>query len=518
MIASLIKKNVDRFTSRNVWFVCLVFSLYSIHLKGEAASKNISYWEYFILSLTDHYYILYFMILSFLFLIFNIFRQNEETVWIRSGTYFKYFISNIISLLVISTIFVFFHVLITSIFGFGLSLENTYTDISMDERFTIKLFVPYFSNPFFASVSIILYMISGFTFLGVIFLFFKQFFNEILVIVSLVFLYILMLLSIRSDLDLTYPYIFFNDYIILHHAFVVLESQHYRLFIVELLAISIILIVIKKYWSRKIYLHLKKPALNFFDKWTLSVLLSRKNLIFIISLSLFTVLTTVLRSNNITTFFDLLFFQFSGHGTGYFYYLDFLRMIVYNGVPLYFLCYFLEKESTERSSLILIRIRHKTFWLMSLIRSALIFISIYVITTIVVTLSISLISGLSFDGYDYVLKDLKIGNVNPLLSVFIMLSTKILELFVCFLCIFLLYCYTKTITFGFLAIGFTYVLCIFNTPIVKYLPFGMSSLTRIQEFIGKSGVPYLISITVLLTSCLVIYTIIRNGAFQRIYK
>lgn len=71
MIRSLVLLNIDKFITNKIWFVSIVFSLFSFHYKKIAYSLNLSFWEFFINVMTDQYYILYFMIifLSFLFLV-----------------------------------------------------------------------------------------------------------------------------------------------------------------------------------------------------------------------------------------------------------------------------------------------------------------------------------------------------------------------------------------------------------------------------------------------------------------
>ena len=518
MMTNLIKANIDKFITSKILIICLVFSLYSINLKKEAHTLQISYWEYVIYALTDHYYILYFMIISFIFIIFNIFKQTDEIIWIRTRSYIKFFMSQIVSLIVISSVYVLLHVIVTLTMGIGLSFNNQYTSIIADERFTIRGFSHYYSTPFSASCLIVIYMILGFSFLGILFLFLKQFLHEIVVIISIITLYMFMLLSIRSDLDLDFPYLFLNNYIILHHSFVVLGDAYYFLPILELITIFFIVILIKRYWN--INFSFSKYFSNFFDKWNLSLLFSRNNVIIIITLTLFTILTTIF-SHDTLTFLDVLFIQFNGHGVGYLNYLDFLQLIIYNGIPVYLLCYFLEKENTERSSLLMIRIRDKKSWLASILRTSLIFIVGYVTITIFITIIISFISGLSFDGFEYntnLFKNTGVGAISPSHLIMIILSTKSLELFVCFLSIFLLYCFTNTTLPGFLLISLAYFLCLIDLPMVKFNPFGMSSLIRLEEFIGETGLSYSLSTTILFILSVLLYTSIRSGSYKRIFK
>ncbi|WP_227395972.1 hypothetical protein [Jeotgalibacillus aurantiacus] len=508
----MIKRNLDEFFYSKIWMlviVCIVYTFYSVQIKSVAISFNIDYWEYFLLSMSDQYYTIYFMMLSFLLMIFYVFKKSEEIVWIRAGTYFRFFVSNILSVASISAAFVAVHVLITLVMGLGLSVNNTYTVLPDDSRFTFSLFASYFDTPFLAAMGTVIYLIFGLTFLGVLFLFLKQYFKDIQVILILIVVFISVLLSLRSDLDQTFPYLFFNNFLILHHATSLLDHQYYRFFIVGSLSSMIGMWIIKNYWNKTIDGRLSKFRLRFMDKWNLSMLLSRKNVTFIILLLVFTPIATLLKGNDITTFYGLLYSQFAGHGTGYFFYLNFLQMIIFNGIPLYILCYFIESEGIKRSYLLLIRMKYKKSWVESLVRSGSLFIALYVTFTIGIILITSLIFGLSFAVDD---------GVSILGSSLMIVTLKIAELIFCFLCIFLLYCYTKSVIFSFLSVIFSYLLCVFTGAIIRYLPFGMSSLERIREFSGSGDLSFFTSFIILSLGCLILYQVIKKNALYRIYQ
>lgn len=515
MIKSIVKVNLDKFTSNKLIVVALVFIIYSIQIKKTALSQSVSYWEYFILTLGDHYYSLFFLILSFIFLIFNVFKEDSELVWIRSDSYLRYFLSNIFSMLCISGTIVMLHVLIAAIMGYGLSLDNNFTGISNDQRHIINYFTPYFSSPIEASLGIIFYMIFGLTFLGIVFLFLKHFFKNIVVVFCLAIIYVLTVLSIKSDVDLLLPYIFINNYIILHHSFVVLEEKFYHLLIAGGIVISCIVLMIKNYWNYSIS-NFKKTSL-FFDKWNLNNLLSYKNLVLLTSLITFMSLSTTLKVNEEITFIDLILLQFYGHGTSYFYYLDFLKMVVYNGVPIYLLCYFIERESVQKSSLLLIRLEYKKVWLHSLMRSSFIYLLSYVGVTIIFLLMLSLFLGLPLNGVDYIQETYNIYNVNSYSVIFITIALKVLELFFYFLSILFLYSLSKNMTLSFLSISFGYMLCVLNITVVKYIPFGISSLSRIKEYFGD-GLSYSTSLVLLTLSCTIMFSVIRKITYLKIFE
>jgi hypothetical protein len=518
MISLIIKNNVEKFFTKKIWFIALIFSIYSVYLKGQVSSLNITYWEFLIYVMTDHYYFLYFLVVIYIFLLFNSLMQNEELIWIRSGTFIKYFTSQVFSVLVISMLFVFLHLLIAAVIGVGLRVENTYTYLAFDvDQFVVGKFKEYYSTPLLATSMVLIYMISGLTFLGTIFLFLKQFLSTRYVILGLVFLYFLMVLSIRSEFDSLIPFVFLNNYIVLHHAFFVLDHYYFVFFLIEMGLIGLMCIIVKKYWYKKFTINVNNRTRKL-DLWNISMLFTKGNMTIIIVLSFLSILSILFTYDGIT-YHDLLIFQFYGHGTGYFDLMDFIRLIVYNGIPLYLLSHFLEKESIDRSSLMTIRLEHKITWLLSIMRSAVVFILIYVFITLSITVIISWILGLPFSEFNYMndlFKESGVTKVDSSYLFIIIVTSKLLELFFSFLLIFLLFCFTKTATVGFVLLQILYSFSLIDANFVKYIPTGMSSLGRMSEFVGVNGIPYIFSIIILFLATCMLY-LLCSKAYKRIF-
>lgn len=519
-MTSLIKNNIHHFFSKGIWIVLLTFSVYAVYLKGIAIQFNLTFFEFSILALTDHYYILYFLILSFLYFLYKFAESNkkiEDMILMRSKRFVTYFLTQVLSLLIISSLFVFLHVMISIVIGIGLRFENVFTTVPVDINTLITSeFERFFPTPLVSLFFIYLHMVLGLTLLGTLFIFLRQFLHPKVVIACIIVSYILMLLSIRSEVDSIVPFLFLNNYIVLHHAFVTLGENYYLLFIAELLLMVCMVMVIKRYWNKTLTISLSIPIL---DKWNLSMLLSKNHLVVMVVFVTIHVLSIILRIGDLT-YFDLLTIQFYGHGTGYFHLIYFLSLVVYNGIPLYLLSYFLEKESADRSSFITIRLKHKKEWLFSILRSASIFIFTYIILTISISSLISFLFRLPFQGYEYmtpVFEELHVNGVKPLNLIGIIISSKFAELVFSFLFVFFLFCLTRTATTGFILLMASYMFCIFDTPIINYLPTGMSSLLRMKEIVGSGGISFFTTISILSMVTIGLYIMIRKWFFQRIF-
>ncbi|KZE64313.1 hypothetical protein AWM68_14590 [Fictibacillus phosphorivorans] len=517
MIKTLIKSHVNMFLSKKLMFVLLIYILYTFYLKNIAIYYQLTYFEFTINALTDHYYILYCMIISFIFLLLNINNPNEECVWIRSGTFFNYFLSKIAAVVVNSILFVFLHILIALLMGFGLDFENKYTFIESNNLFILEKLEAIFSTPLESILPIVGYMIGGLTLLGIFLLFIRHFLKPGYVIGIIVVLYLMMLVGLRSDLDAEVPYLFLNNYVIFHHALAAAEERFYIFIFLGLLYIGFILWFTKKYWCKSFSFQLLDPL----SKWNLSILFKKSNLFTIILLLCFIVISIAFTYKDIT-FKDLLTLVYFGHGTGYLRMLDFLRLIIYNGIPIYLLSIFLEKESLDKSIMVVIRLKKMKNWLFCILKSATLFIVSYICISLTIIILVSAFMGLPFNGYEYMkpfINDNGIGNLDTGYLLLIIISTKFLELLFSFLVIVTLFSLTKTSITGFIVIVSAYLIGLLKIAYLKYSPIGLSSLVRITEVFGEDqSLPYFVSFLILLISNVLLYAVLKSGLYKKSFS
>lgn len=513
MIQILIKNSLDRFFSAKLIICFFVFSFNILYLRMNAGKDGLNYWEFVIYSMTDHYYILYFMIIFYLFSLFGLFNDNQDLVLFRSRSFIKFFLSRMFAIVVVSIIFVLLHLLISFIVGTGLEMNNQFSDLyEMHQNTILNRFSEYFPSPVIALILVVVHMIIGLSFFGILFLFMKHFLDNRYVVSILIVMYFLMLLSLRSDLDVEIPYIFINNYIILHHSIESLNQSFYYIVIVEFFSLFIIFFVMKKAWfysesfSLNSIFAFKSVYLN---QWYNRMLLTKKN-IAISMVLLFLMLIFIKMQYNYTSFMDMLFFQFYGHPIGSLYLKDFVSLIIYNGVPLFLFGYFLEQESKDRSSVFVIRIKYRKRWLNSIVHSVILFNFFYIVLTLSLCFIISLIFGMNFDYYiiDDIYKIREIDQVHLNYLLLIVVFGKFFELVLNSLILFLLFCYTKNAVLGFVVFLVLNVCVILGPSFMKYLPIGSSSLSRMSEITGDQGITFPVILSILITSTLLMYLIL----------
>ncbi len=253
--------------------------------------------------------------------------------------------------------------------------------------------------------------------------------------------------------------------------------------------------------------------------WNIYMLFSKLNILIIVILSNLLVASILITQDSIT-YNDLNILLFYGHGVGYFNLMDFLILLVYNGIPLYILSFFLEQDNIDRGFHLTIRIKQKRIWYLSIFGSAVIFIFTYVVVSLIICFIVSCLFGLPLSGYDYgndLFNYTGVEKINLINLLLIIMTSKILELLLCFLIIFIFFCYTKTAAVGYILLQIIYIICLFDLDFIGYIPIGMSSLGRMSEFVGLSGLSYISSISILsFWVCLLVLISIRS--YKRIFN
>ena len=217
---------------------------------------------------------------------------------------------------------------------------------------------------------------------------------------------------------------------------------------------------------------------------------------------------------------DLILWQFMGQGSNEFSLIQFLIMLIYNGTPIYLLCSFIERDSMERGFHITVRLKQKKKWISVVLHTSILFAVMYVLLSICIIVIFAFISNISFTGYNGFIEVFEAINITPITPWYlylIVIVAKNLELLFCLLIIILIYCYTNKITIGFIVLQIGYFVSFIPLLILKYLPTGISSLSRIIEVSGE-GLTFLTLVAFLLAINFVLYCYIRFIAYKKIFN
>lgn len=510
----IIKEKIDRFFSYRVLGVCIVFSIYSIDLKLDAMRWEVTFWEYLLLALSDIHYMSFFAMAVYFFLTFSLFKEENELVVIRMKSRFLYYLELIKAAFCVATFFVLLHLSLSIVIGLGLDFEIGFTEISYDTNYIHWIFREQFSSAVYALLALIVYMVVGFAFITIIFILLQRYLKANWVIIVFAGLFILNVIGFAiSDEVEGIQYVLLNHYILLHQ--VILQGVS-NLFIYLAIILLIMLGFLGLLKRKSAYNSTKKKTSIFF--WNLKEIISLKKIVYLSIWVIFLAFVPIVVESEIRSQYDLLFFQFVGHGIGYFDLMELLHMLLYNLVPIYFLCIFLEHKVTDASSILLIRLKSKVYWIKSILFTTSIFLMSYVILTIALTMFVGVILGQPFEGVGVISEFLNVRIESLPVLIGVIFVSKSLELMVTFLFLFILYCFTKSVLVSFLITVATILFGLISNPIAYYLPFGMSSLHRINELGVEQGIAVRLIIVILLGSIVVLYGLLRLDVYKKLFK
>ena len=481
---NLLRKNFNngvKGTLAGLFIVCLIYGM-SVRIGAEQ-----SFIQHCLTIVSDHYYLLYFMLPLFLLLCFFVIEDDSEVVILRYKTYFRYFINKWLSLVVISLSFVVVQLSAIILSGVGLSMSAGWHIV--EGSITLELFnvfSAHFTSPTLCFAAVYIYMLAGLCIVALFALWIGHFLSKSWTVKILVFLYLISLLSMRIGFIRELPVTLFNHITILHHNL----SGEYRLAITVATSAALVCVMfwtVKRFWNRQ--LRLMQRHARGITPYYCKELISRKTLIILGSVAALMVIWKYLQSAGNLTGEEWVIRLFAGHGTGYFHVLSFIEMLLLNGTPLYLLAVFIEKVTTEHSTFITVRLNRRKDILNGILTSALLLLLLYGSLLIAVPLIGLTLAGFPLDGNILSVLGLSVG-------------LKLLDISTQLVFIMVLYCLTGQITIAFLALVAVNFLCVVPFALTKYLPFGMSSLSRIDfPQAGNEGLlsPYAIGI-LLITS------------------
>jgi hypothetical protein len=498
---NLLRKNLNggvKGPLAGLFAVCLIFSL------SARTSAEPSFVQHCLSIITDHYYLLYFMLPMFLLLCFFVIEDDSEVVVMRYKTYFRYFICKWFSLTAISLVFMAVQLSAVAISGLGLPMDSEWMIIEGYVTYELfRVLSSLFTSPALCIAAVTSYMFVGLCVAAMVLMWVGHFLSKSSAIKIMLSLYLLSIVSMRIEFFRDLPITTFNHIVILHHNLTGIN----RMLITAVTAavlVCVILWTVKKHWSRQLLL--SKRQAKGITPYYCKELISKKNTIIIGAVVILMIVWKYLQNAGDLSGEEWIIGLFAGHGTGGFHILSFIEMLLLNGAPIYLLAAFIEKATTEHSVFITVRLKNRKDILVGILTSALLFVLLYG-----VFLAVFPIIGLSAMGLPI--------DTGMLTLLGFSVGTKLLDIVVQALFITGIYCLTGQITAGFIGVIAANLLCVAPLDFMKYLPFGISSLSRINlSQIGTEGIASLYAALILLaTSALFIGWLLTAG-YKRLPK
>ncbi len=220
---------------RKSYIILILMCIFTFTVGKElniADAAHLTVWEFVLLNLTNHYYLIYGLFLIFLYWSFGNIRSCRDLEKVRYQSirkYYRYHNYGVVlklAVLIGAHIFIAFFVAIKK-----LPFDNTFTGQTIpgyyhDTLEFVLLFKQYFASPMEAVAVVSLYLLVGlFTIYNLLF-FANEWKGKKATIVSVALIILSVMLGFRTSLDEGILGIFFaNNYFILHHVLFVGKSS-----------------------------------------------------------------------------------------------------------------------------------------------------------------------------------------------------------------------------------------------------------------------------------------------------
>ena len=284
--------------------------------------------------------------------------------------------------------------------------------------------------------------------------------------------YLTVLVTLQLHIDTKMPLIFFINYLFLHRALM------YNIPFLTIICSAIVLfflIFMSGLWRqniKKFVLSLRLPVRLFGELFTY-----KKLILLIFTNFVLSILNIIKYRYDVKAGSEYATAVFMGYGTGYFNLVDFLHLVILNGIPIYILSvYFGNKDSMRSNVMIRYRKRRDWFWriqysifLIILIQWGLQCVFNYLLGT----------AGIFFNLAGNQESIIFTGPV-PLACLYITgFGLRVLELIFLQILYFLILSFSRNETTSFLITMSLYLSVIFFDN--KWIPFGLSSLCRMID-------------------------------------
>lgn len=455
---------------------CLIFSISG--RIGEALTLE----QHMVSVVSDHYYLTYFVIPMLLFFYLCFIEDDSEIVLVRYKSYFSYFCkkwfaSGVLPLLIISI-----QTICIMVSTLGLRTGNVWTVVENSpnaELFTVLN--TFFKQPSLAFIAYTVFQFVGMWFLIGLCMWITHFAGKKQAIRIIICIYILSAFWIKISALHFLPLMGINHFMILHHNLESIERIATTA-ITAFVMLTVILYTVRRHWRFHLRFSFQKKMgmVAYYNRW----LISKKNIVILSAVVAGILLYKGFNAAGLSSGEEWIYHLFSGHGTGYFHILSFLEMLIVNGAPIYLLALFIEKAVSGQSIFISIRSEGRKKLTAAIIRAGMLFLLLYCMVWF-----IGGIAGIYLLGYGFSGKSFSF--------LVCMIAFKFLDLSVQYMLMLAIYIYTRQITVGFLVLVAVNALCIAPVNFISYLPFGLSSTSRISLFFEGTGIPVSVAAVIL---------------------
>lgn len=412
--------------------------------------------------LNDQYYFIFAVLPVFLFLCASVMEDDGPLTLVRYDTYGGYFFAKWRALAALSVFLWLGQMLALLLSGLGLPVDGSWNigaGQMGDDIF--RLLQGTFPSPIGAALCSAGYLLLGYWMIGLTALWLGYFCQRSLAVKLLMGLYVLAVAWIKLPIMSRPPFVFFtgfNHWILLLHNLTEPWRPALTAGVTIALTTGIVWSIRWKWrWQPNMPQHRQTGLACYYRR----LLFSRQNFLMLAAAILLPATLFWLRGGPLEEEAGWLLRLFAGHGTGYFFPMGLISLLVMDILPLWTLCVLAERVAGERSAFLTIRLSRRKELMTAILSSGFLWIFLYGCLLITVALIPPLMLDLSAGGW----------------LALMVVGLKLLDIGVQFLLILAALCLTGQTTVGFVAMALMHFLCILP---ISWLPVGISSLIRLD--------------------------------------
>lgn len=358
---SVIKNNVWNFVNdKRKIFICIVFAFFCGSELGIAKDANMSICEYVLFVIGDHYYVIYFMFMAYVFFQFDSIRKERSLITVRMEKISRMYMSQLVSVLIQTLIYVICHMIIAlAVGGLNLKWNNEFQTVRVDGYYNDTMeyllgYTNYFDRPMTAFVVNALFMTMGLTLIGMLVYILKTLAGSKFTLVFIGGIILDIMLGFKLGIRGLLEIFFLNHYFLLHH---VLFMSGYVYAIVNI-GIEVVVITGAYFLIKRIKGN-NETKVNYGDRMLGDAY--KFSMIFILLYVLLN-LFSVVQSEGKVNSMDIILCNIIGYSSDNPDLMEFTKYILFYMVPLFFVGKFIEKEKNLYNEQVAIRYENKYHW------------------------------------------------------------------------------------------------------------------------------------------------------------
>lgn len=478
-----------------------------------AKETGMTCFEYVLHCISNHYFILYFLLIAYMLIITRYLRQTQDIQIVRYVNKKRWMRIELLSLLLFSILFSGIHLTIPYVIGIlklpfsaGFTVSAK-TDVWSEMMDLLIEYGKWFSSSVIASICVCLFLAIGLWLISIVLRKVLTEYGMIAVLILMGGIVINTFVGLKTSMDdVAFP-LFINKYLILHHA---LFSNGW-IGVLLIVCVPCVLFFLFSFNLRPLFKKGRAPG-NDERPFIMISLFSRANMKRMTGIVLLYCLINAVslmfieKAPGVADYFLYMFIGGSGKSITI---RDLLSYIFMIGIPIYFIAVYEEKIRTYHSTPLLIRYGEISR-LENAIRKAevrfllmyfLILLSSIFLSGGLLSLKTGLIFGRYIDDYAGLLGK---GLPSAVFLLNIGIVVRLAELFLVTTIFRLIRSLTENTSLSFVIALSGYLLLLIPLRFISFLPYGAGSLTRIAECFGGNGVaPYLIIVLISCTIALI---------------